>query len=188
MVNQLEVYQYLLDTLLGFNMSGIINATNLEVANIKDSTGTNTAMTVASTGRVKQPNLVAWNVFRNATMSSSGDVTYTGSHLNVGTCVNLSTGVFTAPVAGTYFISFISLGHNSGSGNVDIFLYLNGSKDTNIIALRGLGASSTESLSSLPSGSAVMSLSASDEVKINVNQTLYSDGNNWIRFSGFLIG
>ena len=31
-------------------MSGIINATNLEVANIKDSTGTNTAMTVDSNG------------------------------------------------------------------------------------------------------------------------------------------
>mgnify|MGYP004175983603 FL=1 len=36
-------------------MSGIINATNLEVANIKDSTGTNTAMTVDSSGRVFQP-------------------------------------------------------------------------------------------------------------------------------------
>ena len=33
-------------------MSGIINATNLEVANIKDSTGTNTAMTIASNGGV----------------------------------------------------------------------------------------------------------------------------------------
>ena len=33
-----------------------------------------------------------------------------------------------------------------------------------------------------------MSLSANDELKVNVNQTLYSDGNNWIRFSGFLIG
>ena len=77
------------------------------------------------------------------------------------------------------------MGHNSGSGNVDIFFYLNGSKDTNRLALRGLGASSTESLSPLPSGSMVMSLSANDELKVNVNQTLYSDGNNWIRFSGF---
>ena len=59
------------------------------------------------------------------------------------------------------------------------------SKDTDRIALRGLGASSTESLSPLPSGSMVMSLSANDELKVNVNQTLYSDGNNWIRFSGF---
>ena len=33
-------------------MSGIIKATNLQVANIKDTTGTNTAITVASDGTV----------------------------------------------------------------------------------------------------------------------------------------
>ena len=73
--------------------------------------------------------------FRNATMSSSGDVTYNTSHINVGTCVNISTGVFTAPVAGTYYISFMCIGV-SGANNADVFLYLNGSKDVTGIWMR----------------------------------------------------
>ena len=43
-------------------MSGIINTTNLEVSNIKDSTGTNTAMTVDSSGRLKMPKVPAFAV------------------------------------------------------------------------------------------------------------------------------
>tara|TARA_R100001510_G_C7625258_1_gene185245 strand:- start:62 stop:571 length:510 start_codon:yes stop_codon:yes gene_type:complete len=169
-------------------MSGIIKATNLEVTTIKDKTNSNTAISIDTSGRVTQPQLVAWNVFRNATMSSSGDVTYTGSHLNVGTCVNLSTGVFTAPVAGNYLMTFACIGTGSATPNADVFLYLNGSKNAERFAMRPSNSNASENYSSNGDASAVMSLSANDEIKFNTNVALYSDGNNWIRFSGFLIG
>lgn len=158
----------------------------LRVSTIAAVGGTS-AMGIDSSGRVTQPQLVAWNVSRNATMSSSGDVTYNNSHINVGTCVNISTGVFTAPVAGTYYISFMCIGV-SGAYNADVFLYLNGSKNTNAISMRPSNQNTNESYSTNGSASSIISLSASDEIKFNSTGTLYSDGNNWIRFSGFLIG
>ena len=159
----------------------------LRVSTIAAVGGTS-AMGIDSSGRVTQPQLVAWNVFRNATMSSSGEVTYTGTHLNVGTCVNLSTGVFTAPVAGNYLITFACIGTGSATGSVDVFLYLNGTKNVERLSMRASNSNANENYSSNGDASAIINLSASDEVKFNANVALYSDGNNWIRFSGFLIG
>ena len=50
-------------------MSGIINATNLEVANIKDSTGTNTAMTINSNGVVNRSVIPAWRISLASSLS-----------------------------------------------------------------------------------------------------------------------
>ena len=54
--------------------------------------------------------------------------------------------------------------------------------------MRASNSNANENYSSNGDASAIINLSASDEVKFNANVALYSDGNNCIRFSGFLIG
>lgn len=98
-------------------MSGIINATNLEVANIKDSTGTNTAMTVDSSGNVSfgqtYPKIAVIQE-ENSSHTASGGTSANGDwqdrvldtvHFDPDNIVTLSSNQFTLG-AGTYIIEF----------------------------------------------------------------------------------
>ena len=86
-------------------MSGIINATNLEVANIKDSTGANTAMTVDSSGRILTSNRPSFRAYRNTGSHTTGEIIFDQTEFNVGAIYNTSNGRFTAPIAGKYFLN-----------------------------------------------------------------------------------
>ena len=92
-------------------MSGIINTTNLEVANIKDSTGTNTAMTVNSNGTMTPSKMV------HATFRTADHVTYNANqdpitnwevmpspHTTLGAAMSHSSGIFTFPHTGKFLI------------------------------------------------------------------------------------
>ena len=91
-------------------MSGIINATNLEVANIKDSTGTNTAMTINSDGTMT-PSKMVYASFR-----TSANTTYSAQELitnweampspatTLGASMTHSSGIFTFPHTGKFLI------------------------------------------------------------------------------------
>lgn len=120
-------------------MSGIINATNLEVANIKDSTGTNTAMTVDSSGRLKMPKVPAFSVrgfgsLQNAatvngvSISTGTDIIYnwTSVDLNRDSAFNNSTGKYIVPVAGLYQVH-AGFGYKSSSNYLQFILFLTSS-------------------------------------------------------------
>ena len=91
-------------------MSGIINATNLEVANIKDSTGTNTAMTVNSNGTMT-PSKMVYASFRtsvNTTYSAQELITnweaMPSPSTTLGASMTHSSGIFTFPHTGKFLI------------------------------------------------------------------------------------
>ena len=95
-------------------MSGIINATNLEVANIKDSTGTNTAMTISGTGVVTPKTTSYVWVYPQGTsgytsVAANAFVPFNTIYQSAGSGssdFNTSTYKYTAPVKGLYYIEF----------------------------------------------------------------------------------
>ena len=105
-------------------MSGIINATNLEVANIKDSTGTNTAMTIDSSGHVNlNQNLIEYWYFggTDATLSSTNVLSNWDRDTRTriasrNTSITESSGVFTFPHNGIYKITLALIGYASPAG------------------------------------------------------------------------
>lgn len=103
-------------------MSGIINATNLEVANIKDSTGTNTAMTVNSNGTMT-PSKMCYSAFGltglyDATSSNAVITPWTllnsAPFTTLGSAITHSSGVFTFPHTGKFLITLNYSGYGDG--------------------------------------------------------------------------
>ena len=103
-------------------MSGIINATNLEVANIKDSTGTNTAMTVNSNGTMTPSQMVyaSFRIAANSTNSSQELITnweaMPSPATTLGASMTHSSGIFTFPHTGKYLIKAL-FQQNANGGN-----------------------------------------------------------------------
>ena len=123
-------------------MSGIINATNLEVANIKDSTGTNTAMTVDSSGRVAMPKVPAFKcrgfgslqngaTVNGISIGAGTDIIYnwTSVDINRDNAFNNSTGIYTVPVAGLYHVS-AGVGYKSSTNYLLFVLFLTSSDNS----------------------------------------------------------
>jgi hypothetical protein len=172
---------------------------NLDVGTIRSTNGT-TAMSVDSSGRVTQPNKPSWHVYYKTGSGGTGltgVIAWNTAHKNVGTMCNLSTGIVTVPVTGTYYIYTALLGTNSGGGAM--------SEDMNgfIDVDTGSGFTSKarvfNDFSIIGNGSGYITghifltypLSASDQIRINVSAGhAYAENNDdpFSYFGGFLIG
>ena len=121
-------------------MSGIIQATNLQVDNIKSSGGTS-AMTVDSSGRVLTPTIPVFWAYSSTDSVSTADtaIVFNLTDLNNGNHYSTSTGRFTAPVAAIYEFNVQALFRKNSvaGGSGELTLYKNGSN----VSGRGLAYS-----------------------------------------------
>jgi len=173
-------------------MSGIINATNLEVANIKDSTGTNTAMTVDSNGRVFQPAKPMMSV-RGQSNSTANSTAYANfievtawsvTDVNIGNC--LSNGRFVAPVTGNYHLAVYShRGTSTDYRGIFMFVY-NGSSYTQIMT----AYSGNDYKGYTIGGSLIYPLTAGHEVLVGWDNVFsnWNSENDKSSFSCYLLG
>lgn len=172
---------------------------NLDVGTIRATNGT-TAMSVDSSGRVTEPNKPSWHVYYKPSSGGTGlqgVIAWNTAHKNVGTMCNLSTGIVTVPVTGTYYIYTALLGTNYGGGSMseDMAAFID--VDT------GSGFTSKSRVFSdfsiIGNGSGYIAgnifltypLSANDQIRINVTGGhIYAESNDdpFSYFGGFLVG
>ena len=182
----------------GVTFTSVTTATGgLNVGTIKEATGTTTAMTIDSTGRILTP---ARPVFR-ATGPSPSNVTnqnYTSvtkltfwdnEVFDVGSNFDSSTDYdFTAPVTGYYQINANVTLRDLTGGNVKMYFYKNGSLLTGSHSENEAEGSEDRFTLVL---SEVVQLDATDTIDVRINAS--SDTSldfvaNESSFSGFLIG
>jgi len=174
--------------------------TSLSVPTIKDSSGTNTAMTIDSTGRIFTPARPVFHVSQDSSSTSAytGAINFNTVHTNVGSHFDISNDRFVVPIAGIYHFDFSALGCNSGGGQLAaasaVKVQLERSTDTGSnYTVFNFSYAYVASSTSYPSMacSGTIALTAGDYIRVNVAAGhLYGDGTGVydIRFSGFLVG
>ena len=172
---------------------------NINAGTIKDATGTNTGITIDSSGRVLTPARPAFSVYQSTALSAA-DYTSTdfvvpfdtedfdiGSNVAVG-----SSAVFTAPVAGVYqFNLTVILGTPTAANWVSSFLFIDGarvSSDSDLsyrVLIDAVGGDYVSLASSH-----LIQLTASQTVTpyFRVNGDTSTTVRKGGRFSGFLVG
>ena len=161
----------------------------LGVGTIKEATGTTTAMTIDSTGRILTP---ARPAFRG-TIGTVGVADYTTEttltsfteDYDIGGIFNHSTGIFTAPITGLYQINYFGAFNGAAAATNLNFKLIKGSSTEVFVSQTDPQGGGQETIGA----SLTLSLTASDTFKLNLlSGTDPSVGIKNIDFSGFLVG
>lgn len=129
------------------------------------------------------PGGVHFYVQRKSNFEDNGaTITFEVQRLNAGGGMNLQTGIFTAPVPGIYFFSFIGIKDYSSLNPIEMTLRLNKAKVGMAVATTGLGSFSI-------SIHATLKLKAGDRVYLvkEMGNKLTDDSRHLSHFSGHLL-
>lgn len=124
------------------------------------------------------------NYLTNVTINGYGTI-----DVNIGAGFDGETGVFTAPVSGAYWISFLGLSHDTSSGeslgmhNHEAFIRRNGVNQVQLISHYNIPDGH---IATTLSGSILMPLDAGDEVDVFNARDVLSGGIS-AHFSGSLL-
>lgn len=164
------------------------------------SDGTNfvntTGFTVDSTGRMTNSAQPVFTAFLSTNPSNvTGDATvysiiFDTADINQGTYYNTSTGIFTAPVTGTYSFTFTVTFSSLGSGHTNANLTFNSTlHNYNLVSGNPFAMSASGFLAWSGAVLAKMALNDTAKITVNVNNSTKTVGltNNFTTFQGFLI-
>ena len=163
--------------------------TILKVSEIQDPTNGNTAMTIDTSGRVSQSQIIA---FMATTTSASTAVdaivsTWQTPTVNKGSAFNSGTGKFVAPAAGVYHFAATILGGAHNSSNTEVWVY----KNTTVVVKARDDTQNGRYQTFTPT--ATLDLAANDEVYLKNKGTGTLPGHSntgepWVTFNGFRVG
>ncbi|KAI8500935.1 positive regulation of adiponectin secretion [Branchiostoma belcheri] len=128
--------------------------------------------------------LVAFSAARTSKVFTGTAVTYDVVHVNEGDAFNPRTGKFMPAASGIYSFTFTGMTEYAASASILVSLMKN---DERVASLHVRNPAYEMHQSS--SNSALLRLQLGDEVWVQLwsGYVLYSDGNRYITFSGFLV-
>ena len=133
-------------------------------------------------GRMRVFNQPVFAVSRSqGNQTATSTITYDHSWINIGGHMNLSTGRFTAPISGFYYLTHYSIVGND-SNRVNMYLYINDSNTHRYRDDTRNGRWQTISFAT------IQYLNESDFVDLRVvSGQAYGNNRFWNRFSGWLM-
>ena len=131
---------------------------------------------------MKTGKTVSFNVGRNFTYNIVNTIIpFQLEFLNSGGAMNISTGIFTAPVAGIYLFSFAGMKQNVVGESI-VSLQKNG------VALTSSYATNLRNFVPFFGCKALLKLAVNDTINLFLaTGTLYDDVNSYVHFTGFLV-
>ena len=165
-----------------------------KVSEIQDPTNSNTALTIDSSGRILQPAKPVFSVSKTTVQSETTPnawvaINWDSVNINVGNCY--SANVFTAPVAGNYFLSYnirVNDTQQNGDYNLAAIHFSNDSSQLNLNQTYTIHTPKGQYQSLVYSGIIEMDANQTAQVKFLTHSDTSWSFDRIGSFSGHLVG